>query len=142
MSGKGQNTGWTRESIRSAVQKYVATSHRWETLHCTSYRKYRKAAVLIPLFLCDGVIHVWLTKRSEKVGHYKGQVSFPGGMKEPDDKDDIATSLREAKEEIGLEPNQVEVLGTLYPREVFPKYLSRQLWRLSMSVLGLWLAKK
>lgn len=81
----------------------------------TPLGRLRKAAVLIPLFICNGRIHVWLTKRSDRVGTDKGDVSFPGGMKEPDE-DEIATCLREAKEEIGLDASQVEVLGPIYPR--------------------------
>ena len=63
-----------------------------------------------------------LTKRTLSVLTHKGHVSFPGGYREPEDKDLRHTALRESQEEIGLEPGAVEVLGMLEPvraRKVF-----------------------
>lgn len=60
--------------------------------------------------------HEWyflMTKRSEEVEHHKGQISFPGGAVDSNDKDIIATALREAEEEIGLHSSKVEILGCL-----------------------------
>jgi 8-oxo-dGTP pyrophosphatase MutT (NUDIX family) len=73
---------------------------------------WRPASVLLPL-----VTHpeptVLLTKRTEQLHDHAGQVSFPGGSREPQDRDTIATALRETQEEIGLTPDQVEVAGFL-----------------------------
>ncbi|HEY4127302.1 MAG TPA: CoA pyrophosphatase [Gammaproteobacteria bacterium] len=73
---------------------------------------WRPASVLLPL-----VTHpeptVLLTKRTEQLHDHAGQVSFPGGGREPQDRDPVATALRETHEEIGLEPGQVEVAGYL-----------------------------
>ncbi len=69
------------------------------------------AAVLIPLYEKDGRQHVILTKRSQLVEHHKGEISFPGGMFDQTDTDLRMTALREAYEEVGIHPDDVEVLG-------------------------------
>jgi 8-oxo-dGTP pyrophosphatase MutT (NUDIX family) len=56
---------------------------------------------------------VLFTKRTEQLHDHAGQVSFPGGGREPQDADPLATALRETHEEIGLKPEQVEVAGFL-----------------------------
>jgi 8-oxo-dGTP pyrophosphatase MutT (NUDIX family) len=73
----------------------------------------RPAAVLVPLFLKDDDVRVLLTQRSTELHHHAGQVSFPGGSAEATDADRVATALREASEEVGLQPADCEVLGTL-----------------------------
>jgi 8-oxo-dGTP pyrophosphatase MutT (NUDIX family) len=69
--------------------------------------------VLVPIFEADGQVHVLFTKRSDTVEHHKGQVSFPGGGKDPEDADLLVTALRETEEEIGLNASDVHVLGAL-----------------------------
>ena len=71
------------------------------------------AAVLVPLFLVDGQVHLLMERRTSKVDHHKGQISFPGGVCDSCDHDAVATALREAHEEVGLNPDDVEVLGLL-----------------------------
>lgn len=71
------------------------------------------AAVLIPLIERDGRVHLLMEKRPENLTTHKGQVSFPGGACEPGDADAVATALREAHEEVGLEPADVEVFGAI-----------------------------
>ena len=76
----------------------------------------RPAAVLVLLFPDeDGEARVVLTERADRGGHHSGEVSFPGGRAEPDDADLVATALREAAEEVGLDADAagVSVLGTL-----------------------------
>lgn len=70
------------------------------------------ASVLVPLVLRDELT-VLLTQRTEHLTDHPGQISFPGGRAEPEDADAVATALREAEEEIGLPPAQVDVLGSL-----------------------------
>jgi 8-oxo-dGTP pyrophosphatase MutT (NUDIX family) len=76
-------------------------------------RVSRPAGVLAPIQLVDGRLELLLTKRSSALKHHPGQIAFPGGKQDPGDADSIAAALREAHEEIGLPPENVEVLGTL-----------------------------
>jgi len=70
------------------------------------------AAVLVPLVMRDEPT-VLLTKRTSHLSKHAGQISFPGGRSEPGDADAVATALREAHEEVGLDPARVHVLGSL-----------------------------
>ncbi|XP_053935057.1 peroxisomal coenzyme A diphosphatase NUDT7 [Cuculus canorus] len=74
-----------------------------------------RAAVLLPLLLRGGALHLLLTVRSPQLRRSPGEVCFPGGKSEETDKDEIDTALREAKEEVGLEPEKVEVICRLMP---------------------------
>ena len=71
------------------------------------------AAVLIPVVLRPTALTVLLTQRTAHLRDHAGQVSFPGGRCEAEDDGPVATALREAWEEVGLERSQVEILGTL-----------------------------
>ena len=71
------------------------------------------AAVLLALYQDDGELRVVLQKRSERVEHHKGEISFPGGMADRNDESLLATALREADEEMGIRPEDVTVLGRL-----------------------------
>ncbi|HEY7126060.1 MAG TPA: CoA pyrophosphatase [Ktedonobacterales bacterium] len=75
----------------------------------------RAAAVLAPLYLHDGRPHLLFTQRAETLNAHRGEISFPGGRYEPGDGSLEQTALREAREEIGLAPERVELLGLLAP---------------------------
>ncbi|XP_052735673.1 nudix hydrolase 15, mitochondrial isoform X4 [Vigna angularis] len=76
----------------------------------------KRAAVLICLFEGgDGSLRVILTKRSSSLSTHSGEVALPGGKREEGDADDVQTALREAKEEIGLDPSLVSVITPLQP---------------------------
>jgi len=69
--------------------------------------------VLIPVFQKDGQYHILFIQRTDRVQDHKGQISFPGGAYEEADGTQLNTALREAREEIGLNPDDVEILGEL-----------------------------
>ena len=71
------------------------------------------AAVLLPLFLKDGRYHILFTKRTVYLNHHRGEISFPGGVSQPEDLNPLRTALRETWEEVGIAPDDVEVLGGL-----------------------------
>lgn len=73
---------------------------------------YRPASVLVPLRPSGGELEFVFIQRSEALRHHPGQVAFPGGGREGAE-DDLGCALREAQEEVGLEPRGVEVLGSL-----------------------------
>jgi 8-oxo-dGTP pyrophosphatase MutT (NUDIX family) len=73
----------------------------------------KQAAVLLPLSFMNGAYHVLFIKRSGKVEHHKGEISFPGGLCEESDGAFERTALRETHEEIGISPEDVRVLGLL-----------------------------
>lgn len=74
-----------------------------------------EAAVLVPLHIRRGLIHAVFTERHHELPRHAGEISFPGGRREPEDPDLIATALREAHEEVGIPPDSVEVIGALEP---------------------------
>jgi 8-oxo-dGTP pyrophosphatase MutT (NUDIX family) len=71
------------------------------------------SAVLMPVFLKDGEYHILFTKRTENLNHHRGEISFPGGVRHAWDRDALQTALRETWEEVGILPEDVEVLGCL-----------------------------
>jgi 8-oxo-dGTP pyrophosphatase MutT (NUDIX family) len=73
----------------------------------------RRAAVLVPLYAEDGTYQILLAKRTEHLQVHQGQIAFPGGTWHPGDANPIATALREAHEEVGIRPEDVDVLGEL-----------------------------
>ena len=71
------------------------------------------AAVLVPIYCKQEQHYILFIKRTEWVEKHKGEISFPGGAREEKDKTLLDTALRECAEEIGLMPNDVEILGEL-----------------------------
>ena len=76
---------------------------------------HRRAGVLVPLFVKEKELWLLFTKRSDKLLNHRGQVSFPGGAYETGDHDLRDTALRETEEELGLERQQIVLLGRLSP---------------------------
>ena len=74
-------------------------------------RRLRPAGVLVPVLIAPGGARLYLTTRSSALKHHPGQIAFPGGKQDDGDADIISAALREAKEEIALDPGNVEVLG-------------------------------
>jgi len=83
-----------------------------------------EAAVLVPIYLLDDEPHVVLTRRHPDLRRHAGEISFPGGRRDPDDATLQETALREAEEEIGLPREAVSLAGALAPTSTFvTKYL-------------------
>lgn len=80
-------------------------------------RRLRPAAVLVALQPGVSGPELILTRRSSRLRHHPGQIAFPGGKRDPGDRDLAATALREANEEVGLDPTSVKLLGTLTAHE-------------------------
>ncbi len=78
-------------------------------------RRHADAGVLVGVVPREDGPRVVLTLRNDSLRHHAGQVSFPGGRCEPDDRDALDAALREAHEEIGLPGTQVQALGFLDP---------------------------
>lgn len=85
-------------------------------------RPLRDAAVLVALFDRPAGMSVLLTKRASGLRHHPGQIAFPGGKIDPGDADATAAALREAREEVGLDPALVQPLGNLPPHETVTGY--------------------
>ena len=81
------------------------------------------AAVLLPLLGRPQGVQVLFAKRSEEVPHHKGQISFPGGVVSTADPSRLHTVLREAREEIGLSSETVEILGSLDDTEATTQFV-------------------
>jgi 8-oxo-dGTP pyrophosphatase MutT (NUDIX family) len=103
MRGRPRHNGQVINDIRARIAAYVHA-------HLPVEERPR-AAVLIPVYQAGDEIHIVLTKRTDRVEHHKGEISFPGGAHDPTDADLVATALRESHEEIGLHPKHVEVIG-------------------------------
>jgi 8-oxo-dGTP pyrophosphatase MutT (NUDIX family) len=71
------------------------------------------AAVMVLLYPKDGEYCVLLNKRSQQVEHHKGEMSFPGGARDPADQNSLETALRETEEEMGISRSDVTILGRL-----------------------------
>ena len=71
------------------------------------------AAVMVLLYPKNGEYCILLNKRSEQVEHHKGEISFPGGAKDPEDRDGLETALRETEEEMGIKRGDITVIGEM-----------------------------
>src|SRR6266576_877940 len=83
--------------------------------HQKHYPSARNASVLIGLFDENNEIYISFIRRASTLRTHSGEIAFPGGAADVSDVSPIVTALREAQEEIGLDPSRVEVLGILPP---------------------------
>lgn len=73
----------------------------------------KQSSVLLLIFPDGDRLYTCLTKRPATMKHHPGQISFPGGKVEEEDASAEMTALREAREEVGIDPSSVEILGKL-----------------------------
>lgn len=102
----------TEEEIISRLQAAQNVT-RTDGYAPASVSAVKCAAVLVPLLRQNGEWHLLFTRRTDHVESHKGQVSFPGGACDEGETMPEQTALREAEEEIGLDPRAVRVLGRL-----------------------------
>lgn len=81
-----------------------------------------QAAVLVPVVYRSGEPYLLFTKRADHLGEHPGQMSFPGGSREPRDESVFDTAVREANEEIGLRPGEVDIVGQLDDIRTITRY--------------------
>lgn len=93
------------ESVRAALGSYETEFIDDESL--------MPSAVLIPIIEGTAGPSILFTVRTSRVEHHKGEVSFPGGARDPGDESIQYTAIRETHEEVGIEPDKIEVLGRL-----------------------------
>lgn len=99
--------------LREALENAGPSSDGFSEITLDKETRLKCAAVLVPLVWERDEWHLLYTRRTNKVDSHKGQVSFPGGACDDDEITPEQTALREAEEEIGLEPNHVKLLGRL-----------------------------
>ena len=115
-------TGQTPDAMRARFAQPPHWQPEVRTEASYAHRTPAHAAVLVPVVLRDELT-VLLTLRTQHLTTHSGQVAFPGGKRDPEDQDAIATALREAREEVGLDAQHVEVLGSLPVYETGTAYI-------------------
>ena len=109
-------TTLTEEYITHCLQDALSkdtSSDGFSEIDLNEETRLKCAAVLIPLVWYDEQWHLLFTRRTDTVESHKGQVSFPGGACDEGETTPEETALREAEEEIGVQPGDVKVLGRL-----------------------------
>ncbi len=99
-------------NYQKAIQQITHTLTR-RVPHQLEVPDFMPAAVIIPFFNKKDAAHILFTLRTDKVLHHKGQVSFPGGAWETQDKTLAETALRETEEEVGIPRNKLNIIGQL-----------------------------
>ncbi len=99
-----------------APAEHIEKLRRGLTAHGPGHRpikhaEARAAAVLVPIIEREGELNLVYIRRSDIVESHRGQVAFPGGRVNPEDRTLLDTALREAQEEVNIEPHTVDVLG-------------------------------
>ena len=101
------------QRLNEAIQSSGPSSDGYAELELNDEITLKCAAVLVPLVWHDDEWHLLFTRRTDRVESHKGQVSFPGGACDEGETTPEQTALREADEEIGIQPTDIKVLGRL-----------------------------
>jgi 8-oxo-dGTP pyrophosphatase MutT (NUDIX family) len=101
------------ERLRAAMTGVDPSSGGYAEIDLSDETQLKCAAVLIPLVASGEDWHILYTRRTERVESHKGQVSFPGGGCDEQESEPEQTALREAQEEVGVDPEDVRILGRL-----------------------------
>jgi 8-oxo-dGTP pyrophosphatase MutT (NUDIX family) len=104
------NAEWLRQRLS---QPPLWTPETTDEHLLATVLSFKAASVLIPLVLRDDGLSLLLTHRAAHLNNHAGQISFPGGRVEASDVSSVETALREAQEEIGLDRQHVDVIGSL-----------------------------
>ena len=111
------STRLTEETISQRLHKAIGSSSPssdgYAELELNDEVTLKCAAVLVPLVWHAEEWHLLFTRRTDRVESHKGQVSFPGGACDEGETTPEQTALREAEEEIGIQPSDIKVLGRL-----------------------------
>ena len=97
---------FTIDSIRSALSKTSSP-------HSVNSDGLIEAAVAILVYPKPDSLTIILNKRTDRVEHHKGEISFPGGGRAPEDDSILDTALRETREEMGIAPEDIEIIAQL-----------------------------
>ena len=98
------------QSLKSVLKTELLPPEIWQA---SGHDEFRPAAVLVPLVWVDDEIHILFTKRSEKLKHHSGQISFPGGGFDESDITIRQAAVRETEEEIGITAEFIDIVGYL-----------------------------
>lgn len=109
--------------IETASLKTQLSKRRRRNITFSENPDFVRSAVLFLIFPSESGLATMLTKRTDSVDTHKGQISFPGGTMDESDEDAIHTALREAHEEIGVDPASLEILGLLDDLAVPSQYV-------------------
>ena len=101
------------QKLQHAIEAAGPSSDGFAEEDITDESRVKCAAVLVPLVWHANEWHLLYTRRTDKVESHKGQVSFPGGACDEGETTPEQTALREAEEEVGINPQDVKVLGRL-----------------------------
>ena len=108
-----QHTDLGQNHSAKDKSKLSASDRNIDEIEPHSNKRLIPAAVLVPLINQESEITVLLTKRTNNLNNHAGQISFPGGRMDKNDRDPEHTALRETEEEIGLGKRQIEIVGRL-----------------------------
>ncbi len=109
---------YTQEHIAAALKSYSRKIITQE-----EFAGFTHASVLIPLYPVHNELSVLLTVRTDDVETHKGQISFPGGMRDETDTDAVHNALRETEEEVGIPAETFTVLGIIDDHPVPTRYI-------------------